>query len=110
MLQIEELPLTLGIHRTYKGYHFTVASLRLALENENNLLLFTKTIFPNVAKMYHTTVLCVERNIRTVIMVCWCSNCRETLINMAPYPLETPPTVGEFLDILLWHLKKNRCK
>lgn len=34
MKKLRELPLKLGIHRTYKGYHFLVASLEIAMEDE----------------------------------------------------------------------------
>lgn len=98
-------PLSLGIRSTYKGYHYLVASLELALQNENDLLFFTKTIFPEVAAKYHTNISCVERNIRTVIHNCWNSNCRQRLLDISPYPLEAPPSVGEFLDILFWNLQ-----
>ena len=107
MKNLKELPLRLGIHRTYKGYHFLIDSLELALEDEVNLLYITKNIFPVVAHKNHTTVYCVERNIRTVIHNCWDSPCREVLQAMAPYPLEKPPTVSEFIDILYWELKQD---
>lgn len=105
--KVKELPLRLGIHRTYKGYHFLVACLELALENENNLLFITKYIFPAVARKYQTNVYCIERNIRTVIHTCWNSPCREVLQSMTPYPLVKPPTVGEFIDILYWKLMSD---
>lgn len=104
MRNIKNLPLTLGIHSTYKGYHYLVASLEIALNDESTLLFFTKSIFPKVASKYHTNALCVERDIRTVINVCWNSSCRQTLLDIAPYQLEKQPTVGEFLDILYWNL------
>ncbi|NCB92661.1 MAG: hypothetical protein EOM40_08865 [Clostridia bacterium] len=104
MNEIQELPLTLGIHSTYKGYHYLVTSLDLALEDENHLLFFTKNIFPLVAKKYHTSISCVERDLRTVILICWNSCCRNVLQDITPYPLEKPPTVGEFLDILYWQI------
>lgn len=105
MTRIDRLPLTLGIHSTYKGYHYLVASLRIALSDEQNLMYFTKTIFPKVARMFNTTPCCVERNIRTIIYVCWNSDNRQALQDLAPYTLHQPPTVGEFLDILYWNLK-----
>lgn len=105
MINVKELPLKLGIHSTYKGYRFLVASLELALEDENNLLFITKNIFPVVANKYHTNSNCIERDIRTVIHACWNSPCREVLQSMTPYPLQKPPTVGEFIDILYWYIK-----
>lgn len=107
MNKVKELPLRLGIHRTYKGYHYLVTTLELATTDEHNLLFLSKNIFPIVARRYNTTVYCVERNIRTVIQNCWNSPCREILLEMAPYPLTKIPTVSEFIDLLYWELKSD---
>jgi hypothetical protein len=107
MNKVKDLPLTLGIHSTYKGYHYLVTSLEMILEDETSLIYFSKNIFPFVAKKYRTSVYCIERNIRTVIRLCWNSSRRELLQNITPYPLKKAPTVGEFLDILYWHIKPD---
>ena len=62
-----ELPLSLGIHGTYKGYRYLVFALELALSDENQLLYVTKNLYPSVARRYHTTPSCVDRDLRTVI-------------------------------------------
>ena len=107
MNKVKELPLRLGIHRTYKGYHYLVTTLELAATDDHNLLFLSKNIFTIVARKYNTTVYCVERNIRTVIQNCWNSPCREILLEMAPYPLTKIPTVSEFIDLLYWELKSD---
>lgn len=105
MNMVYQIPLQLGIHSTYKGYHYLVSALEIALEHEENLVLYSKVIFPAVAHKYHTNTCCVERDIRTVIRHCWNSPCRETLQSISPYVLQRQPTVGEFIDILYWHIK-----
>lgn len=105
MNSAKELPLALGIHGTYKGYHYLVTTLELAIENEDKLYYISKSIFPIVAKKYHTNVHCVERNIRTVILNCWNSPYRNMLQRISPCPLFKPPSVSEFIDILYWTLK-----
>ncbi|MFQ6805773.1 MAG: sporulation initiation factor Spo0A C-terminal domain-containing protein [Lachnospiraceae bacterium] len=62
-----ELPLSLGIHGTYKGYRYLVFALELALSDENQLLYVTKNLYPSVARRYHTTPSRVDRDLRTVI-------------------------------------------
>ena len=69
--KIKRLIRSLGIHATYRGYNYTVSAVLLALEDEDALLFISKTIYPAVAKMYQTNTSAVERNIRTVINVCW---------------------------------------
>lgn len=64
---IADLPMELGIKRTYKGYFFLIAALELAITDQKNLLYMSKSIFPVIASRYDTTYSCIERNIRTAI-------------------------------------------
>ena len=68
---IADLPIELGIKRTYKGYFFLIAALELAITDQKNLLYMSKSIFPVIAARYGTTYSCIERNIRTAINACW---------------------------------------
>lgn len=68
---IADLPMELGIKRTYKGYFFLIAALELAITDQKNLLYMSKSIFPVIASRYDTTYSCIERNIRTAINACW---------------------------------------
>lgn len=43
---IADLPIELGIKRTYKGYFFLIAALELAITDQKNLLYMSKSIFP----------------------------------------------------------------
>lgn len=42
---IADLPIELGIKRTYKGYFFLIAALELAITDQKNLLYMSKSIF-----------------------------------------------------------------
>ncbi len=95
----------LGIHGTYKGYHYLLTTMELALTDEKNLMLYTKMIFPTVANRYRSTPSRVERDIRTAIAHCWNCPGREKLQEIAPYTLHRQPTVGEFIDILYWYIR-----
>ena len=68
---IADLPIELGIKRTYKGYFFLIAALELAITDQKNLLYMSKSIFPFIVARYGTTYSCIERNIRTAINACW---------------------------------------
>ena len=108
MNTLESLPFSLGIRTNYKGYYYLVDALTLIMEDENRLLSIGTELFPAIALKYQTDVRCIERNIRTVIKVCWESTACQRLKSISPYPLESPPTVGEFLDILFWHLVREK--
>lgn len=60
---IADLPIELGIKRTYKGYFFLIAALELAITDQKNLLYMSKSIFPVIFRLLqhvmelHTVVL-----------------------------------------------------
>ena len=56
---IADLPIELGIKRTYKGYFFLIAALELAITDQKNLLYMSKSIFPLLQHVMelHTVVL-----------------------------------------------------
>lgn len=56
---IADLPIELGIKRTYKGYFFLIAALELAITDQKNLLYMSKSIFPVLQHVMelHTVVL-----------------------------------------------------
>lgn len=105
MEQIYLVPRTLGIRKTQKGYHYLIASIHMALEDEKNLIQFTKTMFGKLALEYDTDPSNIERNIRTLIDQCWSSAYKVELQKIAPYRLDKKPTVGAFIDILYWQVK-----
>ena len=51
---IADLPIELGIKRTYKGYFFLIAALELAITDQKNLLYMSKSIFPVIAARIFT--------------------------------------------------------
>lgn len=61
----------LGIGKSYSGYDYILHAIDLIMHNENALNSVTKILYIDVAKEYHTSQTCVERNIRKVIEVIW---------------------------------------
>jgi two-component system response regulator (stage 0 sporulation protein A) len=102
---IEHLIRSLGIGATYRGYRYLYYGLKICLQDEDNLLSVGKTLYPQIAKQYQTTASSVERDIRTVIKVCWEKGNRSLLEDIALRPLKLRPAAGEFIDILTAHLK-----
>ena len=97
--EIEYLIRSLGIGATYRGYAYLIYGTRLCLSDENYLLFVSKYLYPDIARHYNTTSYSVERNIRTVIKVCW--------EQIALRPLHLKPTSSEFFDIITAHLRKT---
>lgn len=69
MVQLQEkikyILYQLGVNSTYLGYYYLTLAIAIAIEEEENLLYISKNIYPRIAEKYHTSVSCVERNIRT---------------------------------------------
>ena len=96
--EIEYLIRSLGIGATYRGYAYLIYGTRLCLSDENYLLFVSKYLYPDIARHYNTTSYSVERNIRTVIKVCW-EHGNKSLLEK--------PTSSEFFDIITAHLRKT---
>lgn len=105
--KIEKLVRSLGIGATYRGYRYLTYAVRICLEDEEYLLSISKLLYPEIAKEFNTTISSVERDIRTVIQVCWDRGNQELLQSIALHPLPCRPTAGEFLDILVGHLQSD---
>lgn len=61
----------LGIGKSYSGYDYILDAIDLIMCNEDTLNNITKVLYIDIAKEYHTSQICVERNIRKVIEVIW---------------------------------------
>lgn len=105
MNDIPYLVRALGIGATYRGYRYLISALSLCLEDEDYLLGISKILYPQIAQTYQTSASSVERDLRTVITVCWERGNRQLLQQLSPCPLAVKPTTGEFLDILTNHLR-----
>jgi len=106
--KIEYLIRSLGIGATYRGYRYLSYGIQLCLEDEDYLLSVSKLLYPQIAKRYYTTSYSVERNIRTVIEVCWDRGNKQLLQKIALRPLYARPSSGEFFDILTAYLRQEQ--
>jgi len=106
-LEIEKLIRSLGIGATYRGYRYLIYAVNLCLQDETYLLSVSKLLYPQIAQTYCTTSCSVERDIRTVIKVCWERGGKLPLEKLALHPLDNKPTSSEFIDILVGCMKKR---
>lgn len=100
MTDIKQLLISLGISRTYAGFHQLAYAVDVATQNEDALLRVTKDLYPVVAKHFNTSPDCIERNIRTVIHSFWKRGNRALFNEIAKYELENKPQPGYFISIL----------
>lgn len=90
----------LGITANYKGYYYIAVAIRLTAENPERLLFVTKWLYPDVARIYNTTVSCIERNIRTVANIAWEKN-PKLLMTLAGRELIRHPPASQLISILV---------
>lgn len=107
MNEIQHLIRSLGIGSTYRGYRYLTLALTLCLENEDYLMGVSKILYPHIASVYQTSASSVERDLRTVIHVCWNRGNRTLLQEISSCPPQKKPATSEFLDILTNHLRKT---
>ena len=96
----------LGITAKYRGFFHASFAVELAVKQPERLLMVTKWLYPDVAKRFDTTWICVERNIRTVVDLAWKNN-QDLLEVMARVPLNQKPTPSQFLGILAAYISSD---
>lgn len=102
---IGELLIHLGVNKTYVGYHYIVYGISRACVNPDLLTYISKGLYVDIAAHYHTSVECVERNLRTVIQTIWSYGDRRLLYEVFGYELEERPHGGRFLRALFNYLQ-----
>lgn len=96
----------LGIRGTYKGCSQLDYAVATALENKEYLGSVTKLLYPEVAREFRTTPANIERNLRTVVAVCWERGNRALLEQIASNRLFDKPTTKDFINILVGYLER----
>ena len=89
----------LGITRCYRGFPFAVAGIQLVMEDEGCLQNVIRNIYAAIAEEYRCSWNAVERSLRTVVQRAWQVN-PALLSAMAGYPLDGPPSVSQFLEMV----------
>ncbi len=92
-----------GIPAHIKGYQFIRSAIMMSVENMEVINSITKQLYPELAKMYHTTPSRVERAIRHSIEVAWNRGRSETMEELFGYTISSgkgKPTNSEFIAMI----------
>ena len=98
--QITRIMLELGMPAHLRGYHYLREAISLSIENMELVGSVTKLLYPEVAKIYHTSNEKVERAIRSIIEVGWERGNRELYEEIFGYSAadgKKRPTNSEFV-------------
>lgn len=93
----------LGLTINYAGFNYAAYAVSLCMQEPERLLLVTKWLYPDVARRYHTSPECVERNIRTICKLSWERN-PGFVCEMAKHPLTEKPSNTQLIAILTTYL------
>ena len=96
-----------GVTSKYKGYLITVEAILMYIQKQDECLMNTKDVYPDLAKKFRVSTKIIERNIRSVIGVCWKNN-KELLLTIANYILPKAPSNSEFLDVVAYYISTSR--
>lgn len=90
----------LGVNNSYVGFRYTSYGVIRAIANPELLVYISKGLYVEISVEYHTSIGCVERNIRTIINTIWLHGNRELLNQVFGFELEQKPRNGAFIDAL----------
>lgn len=99
----------LGITKPYLGCKYLAQAMCLLNQDENCIMYVTKSLYIEIAFLFHTTPNCVERNIRTIADIIWSSEDNKDTINevFGYRYISTKPTNTEFLWLLYEYIRYN---
>jgi len=100
----------LGIGKSYSGYDYILYAIELIEQDESILTGITKILYIDIAREFHTSDTCVERNIRKVIEVIWKYSETNNLLILKIFgsQFETnKPSNKEFLELLYEYVKSH---
>ncbi len=100
----------LGISKSYSGYDYILYAFELIEQDENVLTGITKILYIEIARKFHTSHICVERNIRKVIEVIWKNHESNHTLLLKIFGcifVESKPSNKEFLELLYAYIKSH---
>ena len=98
----------LGIGKSYKGYNYILYGIHLISQDESRLYCITKVLYIDIAKEHHTSSICVEKNMRTIIEVIWrkTRENKQLILNIfGSRYASVKPSNKEFLELLYEYVK-----
>ncbi len=98
----------LGIPEYYQGEKFLYAALQIVQNEPASLCCITKQIYPDIAKIYHTSAVRVERNLRTFVSRLW--EQKDYLDRIAGRTLKKRPTNREFIGLTAAYMDEEEIK
>ena len=108
MISTERVLRCLGVSGKLIGFSYVIYMIDRIVEDPTALLLITKNLYPETAKIFGVSAFAIERATRTVINVCWKNETHDFLEYIAGKRLLSCPTNSEFLDMVAGYIRAMR--
>lgn len=107
-MTVERVLEELGVNRTYLGYWIIKDIVTVAVEDEE-VLQDMGSFYEALAMKYNRQPSAIEKNARTAIQRAWRIS-RNKIKKMARYEINSVPSNGEFIDILVTYLLRQKIR
>lgn len=97
----------LGVNNSYKGFRYTTYGICRVIHDPDLLTYISKGLYVEIACRYHTTVECVERDIRTVVKTIWEHGDRTLLTEVFGSEQKQKPRNGAFIDAVAHYVLEH---
>ncbi len=100
----------LGIGKSYSGYDYILYAIELIEQDESVLASITKVLYLDIAREFHTSDTCVERNIRKAIEIIWKHSVQNKFLILKIFGSKfctSKPSNKEFLELLYNYIKSR---
>lgn len=97
---VTDIMLELGVPAHLRGYRYLREAVLMSMADMELVGSVTKLLYPEVAKVFHSTDQKVERGIRNAIEVSWIRGNKDTFMEIFGYSSEdghTRPTNSEYI-------------
>lgn len=105
-MEVERILEVLGINRTYLGFWIIKDIVTVAVEDEE-MLQDMQSFYDALAMKYNRQPSAIEKNLRTARQRAWRIS-SEKIKKLARYELCSVPSNGEFIDILVTYLLRQK--
>ena len=102
-----------GILTTYSAYDYFCLAVCLVDEDESQLTLLTKSVYPTIARMRGISSSNVQRNMQTALAAAWKNrqdSLQKLMLRVCGGSFKQKPTPGEFISLAVLILALEREK
>lgn len=104
---VESLLRRLGFSGKLRGFRYLTTAIAQTAVDPDRIFLITKSLYPDIARQYETTVSRVERTMRHSIRRFWDRNGREAQDQVTDIHLTQRPTNSELIDLLANYIRHS---